>query len=201
MNEYPLNPALAEAILALKSTENNIASWLLGGSCGLLLQGVSLEKEPQDIDIYADKRETVSLQQAWKEWSIDQPEWNETAMYRSLLSHYRLGTSVAELVGDFYVQTSWCSYTIRIKDGLDKHAVDWMYAGQHLKLMPLAHELVFNILRARDDRIKPIARTMEQEPERHRKAIPFVLSNCEPQGELISKLKQLIPQCMRGIEE
>ncbi|WKL02675.1 hypothetical protein Q0F98_01795 [Paenibacillus amylolyticus] len=49
---YPeLHAALLETA---KAWNTQPQTWLLGGSCGLLLQGVELQQAPRDIDIYAD---------------------------------------------------------------------------------------------------------------------------------------------------
>lgn len=199
MSTTPLNETLTSALQKLKAIDPPSTTWLLGGSCALLLQRVALDKEPQDIDIYANEEDAIRLQEQWEQWSMDQSEWNETSMYRSLLSHYQIGAATVELVGEFHVRTSWCSYHTTVRDGLDQHAILWKEEGMEIRLMPLSHELVFNLLREREDRFLPIANAMEAEPEKHQRAIAYVLGCCEPVETIKDRLHELIPGCMKGL--
>ncbi|NEZ42961.1 hypothetical protein [Paenibacillus alvei] len=161
-----------------ESVDKDTKHWMLGGSCGLALQGVSLGREPRDVDIYADEIDAKRLQEQWKLFAIDVPEWNETLTYRSLLSHYQIGEVPVELVGQFIVTTPNCQYKTIIHDSLWNHRITYEIAHSSIALMPLAHELVFNILRQREDRVSSIARVINTAPEEHIAAMSAVLANC-----------------------
>ncbi|MCZ8520547.1 MULTISPECIES: nucleotidyltransferase family protein [Paenibacillus] len=134
------------------------ASWLIGGSTGLLLQDVPLAAPPRDLDLYADKEAAALLHQALLPWSTDLQEESETGMYRSILSHYEIAGVAVELVGAFEVRTAVSRYCVEADYLRAKHAL-LLDIGQGIEtaLMPLAHELLFNLLRGRPDRYEAIA--------------------------------------------
>lgn len=170
------------------------ALWLLGGSSSLLAQGVKLERAPQDLDLYADEPDAIALQGCWSEWSTDKPEWSVTAMYRSLLSHYLVDGFAVELVGNFTVKQDWCCYETAIHSALWKHRAEWCMDGVTVPLTPLSHELVFNLLRGRDDRTQAIADRMELHSDQHADALRTVLNQCEPKEYISGKLLKLVPK-------
>lgn len=200
MNEHSLSHSLENSIRHLtEACPPGALPWMLGGSCGLVLQGVDIEREPRDIDLYADEAEAGSLHRAWGAWSMDEPEWSVTDRYRSLLSHYRHDRVTAELVGSFTVTTPECRYETVIVEGLwpvgPEHAL-----GRHtIRLMPLAHELVFNLLREREDRTEAIMRVMNREPDKHVEAMRAVWNRCQAAPLFAERLFKLCPQVMAGV--
>lgn len=74
------------------------------------------------------------------------------------------------------------------------HALAVPYGVEEtVRLMPLAHELVFNVLRDRPDRFEAIARVCRvQEPERHRLALDDLIARNRFSGELADKLRTLL---------
>ena len=52
-------------------------AWLLGGSCSLLLQDVTLDKLPRDIDIYTDTGGVQPLHESLASMAADAPAWTK----------------------------------------------------------------------------------------------------------------------------
>ncbi|WP_068617078.1 hypothetical protein [Paenibacillus tuaregi] len=167
--DYAPNPDLAEALEELSLELSNTGQpWLVGGSCGLWLQGVQLQTAPRDIDVYADLEDTVHLHEVLLPRSMDKQILDKSGMYVSLLSHYRLGSYVLELVGGFEVRSGGSCYQVEVGELLYKHALRVRLKERDIRLMPLCHEFLFNVLRDRPDRYKPIAETINASPESHR---------------------------------
>ncbi|WP_440109857.1 hypothetical protein [Paenibacillus sp. QZ-Y1] len=162
---YPeLHAALLETAKAWNTAPH---TWLLGGSCGLLLQQVELQQAPRDIDIYADIAAAKELHKSAPGMVLDEPVVDKTGPYASLLSHYQVGNCALELVGGFEVWSRKSWYRIEIEHVLAQHAAEAQIGPYTLRLMPLAHELLFNLLRGRSDRYEPIARQIRQNPQSH----------------------------------
>lgn len=156
--------ALKELVVRFGDTQQG---WLLGGSCGLWLQGVTLGAPPRDIDIYADMLDAVKLHEQLAEIMLDEPRLDKSGLYISRLSHYRLGNLTMELVGGFEVKTLDATYVTEVSSVLQEDAVSYQLEGVTVPVMPLAHELVFNILRERPDRYLAIAEVMRSSLEHH----------------------------------
>jgi hypothetical protein len=162
---------------ALKQIQNELRGmnepWLVGGSCGLLLHGVPLSTAPRDVDLYADDCGAAQIHNRLAAFSTDTPIEDQSGIYRSILSHYAICGIKIELVGGFEVRAHDCVYKVDAPLLYDKFAPevavsfqsDQDVASGHetagttgaLKIMPLEHELLFNILRNRPDRYEPIA--------------------------------------------
>jgi hypothetical protein len=159
-------PVAALALLA-ESLENCDARWVVGGSTGLALRGAKLDLAPRDIDIYVDHDSVFSVHDRLSSNCLDGPEDNRTERYHSILSHYRLAGAIVELVGEFRVSAMQSSYLAEVNDFLypngDKVEVD----GFEIAIVPLAHELLFNLLRERKDRAVVAGDLMAQNPEKH----------------------------------
>jgi len=165
-NAPPFIPVLAALEQTLKDTG---ICWLVGGSCGLLLQRVRLDKPPRDLDLYVDQDDVSLFHERLREWALDEPSYSETPIYRSTLSHYQMNGVQIELVAGFQVQSYGCDYRVTVRNGLFRHslAAEGERPLPAIRLMPLAHELVFNVLRDRPDRYEAIAEVMQSRPERH----------------------------------
>ncbi|GGA22987.1 hypothetical protein [Paenibacillus physcomitrellae] len=162
--ELTSNPGLERALAALiDQLEPAGVTWLAGGSVGLWLQGVSLSAQPRDIDIYAEKAAASLIHERLKPLATDEPRWDESGIYASLLSHYSMDGYTLELVGGFEVHTSLADYKVEVEPLLEDAALT-VVPG--LKVMPLAHEFIFNLLRGRPDRYRPIADRMNTDPGR-----------------------------------
>lgn len=161
-------PELHLALLEMaKAWHNQPHTWLLGGSCGLLLQGVELGQAPRDIDVYADIVAAKALHHDAPGRRLDKPVVDTTGPYASLLSHYQVGACSLELVGGFEVWARESWYRTQVEHVLALYAPETRVYDYRLRLMPLAHELLFNLLRGREDRYVPISIRMRQEPEVH----------------------------------
>ncbi|GAB6929952.1 hypothetical protein JCM10914A_39350 [Paenibacillus sp. JCM 10914] len=154
------------ASIVSKLHQSNVP-WLLGGSCSLRLQNVSLDKPPRDIDLYADILDIPLLHQRLITLALDSPYMDQEGMYSSMLSHYEWEGVPIELVGGFEVTSSGSVYVVEIKDLLYQAAPVRQIGPLELRLMPLSHELIFNILRDRPDRYEAIAKAMRQEMNQH----------------------------------
>lgn len=168
MNHMPLSVRQSVEKIA-EALHDKPHRWLLGGSCGLLLQGVALDREPRDVDMYCDDADAPAIAATLSPYATDELQYNETPMYRSRLGHFDIAGIPIELVGGFRVEAGGSSYEVEIGAFLEAAAVRIKVGEAELKLMPLAHELVFNLLRNRPDRYRAIADAMrsDQQPEQH----------------------------------
>jgi hypothetical protein len=188
---FHMSSALITLHQALETTD---VSWMVGGSCGLVLQGVHVDAEPRDLDVYADHQDTVHLHQSLISFSIDSPEWSETGMYKSLLSHYEIGNVQVELVGSLYVSTSASIYEVRVGGPSAVRGPQLSLEGISIPLMPLAHELIFNVLRNRPDRYEAIATAMRNDAHVHVAQLQELISANDLSPSVIEQLKRLIPE-------
>lgn len=139
----------------------------VGGSCGLALQGVDIGKIPRDIDMYYDRQLKETLHSLLLPYQKRAPHESETERYRSILSHYELEGCVVECVGAFEVRAYDCIYCVEIGGWISGHRPRVTVEGMNVALMPLAHELVFNFLRDRMDRVESIASVMRRDMDQH----------------------------------
>mgnify|MGYP001335397972 CR=1 FL=1 len=166
----------------------------LGGSCGLMLQGVAVDRTPRDIDLYADVHRARQIDERLRSFATDRPRWDESELYRSVLSHYRIGDAAVELVGGFRVQSGGSVYQVRIEGGLEAFCPRVRVADMEWTVMPLAHELTFNLLRNRPDRTGPIASVMRGNWEAHREAVCWILANNSLSARHAAELRGLLPE-------
>jgi hypothetical protein len=163
-----LSSALQEGILTVSAAlRGRPIDWLIGGSSGLLLQQVPTGKEPRDLDIYIDEEAAPAVFESLRELATDDLQYSETGIYRSLLSHYDAGGVTIEVVAGFRVNAKGSSYAVEASYLRRNHPVKREIAGTDLFLMPLSHELLFNVLRERPDRYETIAAAMREDLERH----------------------------------
>jgi hypothetical protein len=166
--------------------------WLLGGSCGLLLHGVPLGAMPHDIDLYADLGAAERLHSALHRYAIDEPTEDRSRGCFSLLSHYRIGEMSVELVCGFQICSGRSCYSVET-ERLLQHAPVGAYSGIGLlRLMPLAHELVFNVLRDRKDRYEAIAAVMNQDMLRHSPLLHSLIGHNIWEASHVRTLERLI---------
>jgi hypothetical protein len=168
-------PALRDSLeLIARQLDRCGEAWLIGGSCGLLLQGVDIGKQPRDIDLYVDQSAVPIVHERLREWMTDGPQYSETPIYRSTLSHYDVAGHTLEVVGGFEVEALDCFYAVPA-GLLEKYAEEAHVGTGRMKLMPLAHELLFNLLRQRPDRYRAVAAAMRAKPEKHNPALRELL--------------------------
>ncbi|UVI32380.1 hypothetical protein [Paenibacillus spongiae] len=146
------------------------AVWLVGGSAGLMLRGLKLDVPPRDLDLYADSRDAALLHEALRAYAIDEPKVSISTLYRSELSHYLIHGVQVELVGGFVVTAAAGKYVVEVREELQELQLTLACMERRIGIVPLAHELWFNVLRQRNDRIKLIADAVRAEPEAHMSA-------------------------------
>jgi hypothetical protein len=172
------------------------AKWLLGGSCGLLLRGIPIQRNPRDLDFYFDADSEIMVYHALHGYAIDKPQYSQTDIYESTLSHYQLENIIVEGVGSFRVIAMESHYTVETAY-MDKHFPFYEHIGnERIPLIPLAHELVFNILRKRPDRFEPIAAAMLADPQTHLPALQNLLSRNRLGQEALAQVEKLLGQTL-----
>ncbi len=191
-----LSASLQQALIELSQAFSQSApqtKWLLGGSCGLLLQGIELEQAPRDIDLYADGVEITSLHTALQHiWKVmDGPELNETRMYRSTLSHYEAGVCTVELVGDFEVRAKESYYRVLVDKLLHPASTSVALDEISIRLMPLPHELIFNMLRDRPDRYEAISQYMKKDPHQYEELIRQLIQHNGFHPQMVQRIVRL----------
>lgn len=169
------------------------AVWLVGGSCGALLQGVALDAVPRDLDVYVDASGAKDAHARLQSFSLDEQAYSETGMYGSLLSHYEIEGVQVELVGSLSVRVKQSEYEVRVVDVLSRFARAGSIGGVPVRFMPLAHELLFNVLRDRPDRYEPIAAAMRTDMSLHRPSLLALLASNRIGPDAVSKLRELLP--------
>jgi hypothetical protein len=189
-----LDAALYQALCLLRERlEGCRGAWLVGGSCGLLLQGVAVAKPPRDIDIYAEAETARELHDRLRGCAVDEPAYSETPIYRSTLSHYSFHGYTLELVGGFVVETEGSTYAVNV-ELLRPYAAAAPLESGDIGLMPLGHELLFNLLRARPDRYEAIAAVIRAKPEVHFPALRMLLERGRWAPSLRSRVRELLKE-------
>lgn len=184
-------PALTTLASQCKDSK---ATWLLGGSCSLWLQDVSITATPNDIDVYVDMEDVEEIHASLADFASDKPHLDDTGLYRSCLSHYSFDELPMELVGGFEVRTEGAFYRTEVVNVLSLEAPQWKSGNTVISLMPLAHEFVFNILRNRPDRYLAIAAIIRNHPARHLPLLSHLLANNEWSADYVSRMAEILDQ-------
>jgi hypothetical protein len=189
-----LDPALYQALRLLRERLDGYpGAWLVGGSCGLLLQGVAVARPPRDIDIYANAEAAGELHDRLRSFAVEEPAYSETPIYRSTLSHYSVHGCTLELVGGFVVETDGSTYAVNV-ELLRPYAATVSLESGAIGLMPLGHELLFNLLRGRPDRYEAIAAAIRTEPGAHLPALRMLLERGRWSPSLRSRVRELLKE-------
>ncbi|SEN24714.1 nucleotidyltransferase domain-containing protein [Paenibacillus sp. OV219] len=190
MNEAaPFIRALEKIAEAAEETE---AKWQIGGSTGLLLRGMELEKLPRDLDLYADEADAAVLHQALLPYAIDEQQQSVSPIYRSVLSHYLIEGIQVELVGGFVVTAGEDCYKVEVRDTLAARQAFIQAGDYQLGIVPLGHELWFNMLRGREDRVALIASQIRREPDQHTEAVQYIASRNQLSSRMVANVQRLI---------
>jgi len=133
----------------------------------LALRGAELGRPPRDLDLYVDEDEVERVHRLLGAYALDGPERSVTDRYRSTLSHYRIAGAFVELVGGFRVSARDSVYVTEVDEVLfpARERLDWN--GIELPIVPLGHELIFNLLRERNDRADLAGKLISADPEKH----------------------------------
>jgi hypothetical protein len=167
-------------------------TWLAGGSCGLLLQKVAITHPPRDLDIYVDTEDANLVYKALRSYATDQVKLSQTGIYRSVLSHFQIGNVLIEVVGGFEVHVEHSHYEVEISGFLDGYGASYDIKGRQIGLMPLAHELVFNVLRQRPDRYLAIAEKMRKNPSYYLTPLNKIVERNTFSPAFLNKIKELL---------
>jgi hypothetical protein len=194
--EY-IRSAMSVVAGRLSDTE---AAWMIGGSCGLILHGVEVAALPRDMDMYTDSQGVAEIAGLLRDFTLDDPEHSQTEIYESLLSHYRIGGMTLELVGGFIVRSGGSRYMVQVKEGLLPYVRYVEIEGFRIPVMPLAHELVFNILRSRPDRYRKIAEQMRLHPDEHLPALYAIQRGSVLTDSLLNTIGSLLGYSVREEE-
>lgn len=187
----------AAAIVA-ERLEGSSVNWVVGGSTGLVLRGARLDRSPRDLDIYADKEDATAIHGLLKEYAADNPEFSETDRYRSVLSHYLIIGTMVELVGDFSIRDGDSRYHTEVRRLLYPGGQSVVWNGKKIRLVPLGHELIFNVMRKRSDRCEEIARLICQDKSRHMPVLIQLLEQNEFTEETRVSVMRFLEASERG---
>ncbi|ANE49019.1 hypothetical protein SY83_18645 [Paenibacillus swuensis] len=166
--------------------------WLVGGSSNLMLQGVDIGRAPRDLDIYMDAKQLDIAYDRLSPFATDIPVWDRTEMYYSKLSHYIVGGVTVELVGDFEVRSRSSIYTVNLHLLHAMIGVETGIFAYPVSLMPLSHELIFNLLRNRPDRYIAIANRMKEDLSRHLQSLRLIKEFCQLDAEVVQQLNAML---------
>lgn len=199
MNKKNTELHLARLEPALETLGSRLASvgvsWIVGGSTGLLLHGVALGTEPRDLDLYADHASIAVIHEALSVYATDVPQISETGMYRSNLSHYRVCDVQVELVGSLEVERGTARYRVETEAVMRRYAMEVKLREARMLVMPLVHELLFNVLRERPDRYIPIAKAIRLQPIARHQELWRELARRNPIGEpFLGTVRSLLPE-------
>ena len=168
--------------------------WVVGGSAGLMLRGLKLPAPPRDLDLYADPADAEAMHEALAPYAVDRPVRSVTERYESILSHYKIEDVHVELVGGFVVSDRGCRYEVRVRDVLlpmtERRGLGTRGTG--VSVVPLAHELWFNWLRGRRDRLELIAAAIAADPERHLRAFRALTAAGGFTPEAVAEVESLL---------
>lgn len=198
MKEVPAmseNERIHKALAAVKkATESSQAQWIIGGSASLMLRGLELSNNPRDLDIYCDEENVEEIYDALEPFAQDQPTLSVTDMYRSTLSHFIIQGIQVELVGGFEVSAKGCKYETMVNKLLMPFSeqVQLNDANYSVAIVPLAHELWFNFLRDRMDRVDLIVQAIAKAPAQHEGAFLAIETNNAFTAEARRTLHQLL---------
>jgi hypothetical protein len=164
--------------------------WLVGGSTGLLLQGVPITHPPRDLDIYVDASSASVVYDTLHMYATDELIKSQTDIYVSTLSHFQIADVQIEVVGGFEVKSELSHYCVEISDLLFDYRVPYESKGHFIGLMPLAHELVFNLLRQRPDRYRVIAEKMRSNPSHYLSPLYKIMERNTFAPDFINRVKE-----------
>ncbi|MDB4866621.1 MAG: hypothetical protein JWR03_954 [Cohnella sp.] len=172
--------------------------WVVGGSTGLALRGAQLDRPPRDLDIYADEEDIMVIHRCLEEYATDMPSLSQTERYQSILSHYSLDGTVVELVGGFTITAFGTRYRTEVGRLLHAAGDSYVVQGRDVRVVPLGHELLFNVLRERDDRASLIGSLIRQQPDRHLPILQNLLERNRILPDTVNRVRRFID--MEGLK-
>jgi hypothetical protein len=94
-----------------------------------------------------------------------------------------------ELVGDFLVRDQGSLYGVEVENWARRFGPWVSVGGGDIRVMPLAHEFVFNLLRERHDRIEAIVKVMRENPTYHQHILRDLLRRQKISEELVASME------------
>lgn len=186
------DPIYRALVIIAQAAEATDIIWLVGGSTGLLLRDLELNKRPNDLDLYADEEDALRLHKLLLPYATDTQQESITGIYRSVLSHYSIEGVSVELVGGFEIKSGDNYYQVEVTDVLAPRKQSILMDGYEIGIIPLAHEMWFNILRKREDRIHLIAEELSKQPEINLEDFLCIEARNELNVDLIGKVHDLL---------
>ncbi len=172
-----LSAPLVQAIHTIHQRLSHLsAPWLIGGSCGLILQNLAIQSTPRDLDIYVDRVFIDEFHNALCDFVTAPPVLSATERYESILAHYQIAGITLEIVGGFHVHATGATYQTRVTELLYSFSSIIDLAGTKIHVMPLAHELLFNLFRERPDRYELIAQAIRAQMDMHLSCLKTLLA-------------------------
>lgn len=193
--------SIVDALAAIKNaTSASDVNWVIGGSAGLMLRGLPLADPPRDLDLYCDDEDVAELFRQLKSYAIDEPNVSCTDIYRSRLVHFSIHHVAVELVGGFRVTAFGSRYDVDVNNILIPYGDRIELPGLPIavRVVPLAHELLFNVLRGRQDRVSTIIDEYVKEPERHSAAMNRLMESNLISPEVEQFVSRLINEKRAG---
>ncbi len=188
-----LSEPLVQAIHTIHQRLSHLsAPWLIGGSCGLILHNLPIQSTPRDLDIYVDRVFIDEFHHALSDFATDSPILSETDRYESILAHYQIAGITLEIVGGFHVHVTGATYQTRVTELLYSFSSIIDLAGTKIHIMPLAHELLFNLFRERPDRYELIAQAIRAQMDMHLTCLNVLLTNNRIDHRWIHQIANLL---------
>lgn len=136
--------------------------WLVGGSTACVLQGVPYLHKPNDLDIYIDRHSIEDVKRMLDDWEIVPVQTAKTEVYSSYLSRCCVNATEVEFIANMTVRTATGHYKVEVDNLLMIYATEVIVKDMPAPVIPLEHEMVFNLLREREDRFGPIGETLRK---------------------------------------
>lgn len=191
--------ALTESIRLLNTGEDiRNMKWLLGGGCGLLLQQVTNGVPPKDIDLYADRRAAGRLHRKLNRCGSEAPKEDFSGECRSLRSNYLIQGVQVDLSCGYEIRRPGAGYKTDARLLAAFASETWMGEAGPVKLMPLAHELVCNLLRGRQERCEAIAAVMRPELPAHLPLLRELVARNRIEGLYLGQLGELLGSTIKS---
>ncbi|WP_150271035.1 hypothetical protein [Paenibacillus tepidiphilus] len=179
--------------------QEGVPAWLLGGSCGQMLQGVDLKSPPRDVDLYSDLDSADRLRAKLGRYSLDQaPLEDDSGDCFSLRSRFFIGGIQVELISGFRIWSTG-AFRVDIQRILPFAPVADVSGAGALPLIPLAVEWVCCQLRGRQERAVRIAEAMRSNMPAHLPLLKELLAEHRLYEMLRPRLTELADSSLNNL--
>lgn len=132
--------------------------WLVGGSAATILHGVRLADPPHDLDIDAPADVALRLGEMLSQFVVSPVERGDTDLYSNLFGRFDVAGTKVEILGDFEIKTpSWSHRLVITEELFERCARVEVAPDLPVRLVPLEHQLIVNLIRGRVDRVATIS--------------------------------------------